>query len=225
MIEVMDAPTGSPKYIPINKVLTGSQYNALIADIFELQQPQMPSDDNPVDPQVFQQESVKFVQQLTQAKAKFEQENDVKKRPTQGWNVNGEGMTEDELAGMIKDSGMPPEEFDAKYRPEEGQITMYAVNMLSERKMDLNVRFEVDTDFDADLDYRMNRALMLRKMGLMSGLDTLKELNMPNAEQVKENADKDNQVLQLAAQIASKPEVIPQIQAMIAQAGIGQGAQ
>jgi hypothetical protein len=111
---------------------------------------------------------------------------------------------------------MAPEDFYENIQPEPTKVQMYAINMLSERQPDLNVRFEVDQDYETDQEYRANKALMLRKMGLYSGLDTLRALDVPNADEVKDNADAENSVLEMAKEIAANPQLMQTVQAAMA---------
>jgi hypothetical protein len=225
MIEVSDAQVGSPNYIPINKVLTETAYKALLADVFAIQLPQAPSDDQNVDPVQYQQQVQQAMQSLQQAQETFEKENDVKKRKQQGWNIEGEDMTDEELARLMGDTKTSPEDFAAQFDARNQAITMYSVNMLQERKLDLNIRFEIDTDFESDLETRENLAIMLRKMGEIDGLEFLKRLNVANAEDVHAAAQKENQMLQMAKELASNPQLMQVVQqAMAQQAAEPQGA-
>jgi hypothetical protein len=217
MVEVSDAAPGSPNYIPLNKLLTETAYKAMIADIYDIQLPQPPTDDMQVDPMQYQMQVQQAMQALEQAQKGFEKENDVKRRKGTGWNVEGEEMTDDEVARLMADSKTSPEEFAEELDVRNQPITMYAVNMINERKLDLNVRFEINTDFQADLEYRTNKAIMLRKMGMLSSLDFMKEMDEPNATEKVENAQKENQTLELAKELAANPQMMQAVQQMVAQ--------
>ena len=166
MVQVMDAAPGGAQYIPINKTVTEDEYNAMLADIYELAPPQQPMVADPQTIMQYQMEVQQFLAALQKARKDFEKENDVKRRTEDGWKVPGEGgedesVTDEALARTLGDAQMAPEDFYESVQPEPTKVQMYAINMLSERQPDLNVRFEVDQDWESDQEYRSNKAIML----------------------------------------------------------------
>lgn len=227
MVEVTDATPGTRKYVPINKQLTETEYNALIADMYELEVPEAPTDDMAAMPaeQEYIQALQMFQAQFNKAKRDFERTNDVKKLTASGYAIGKELVSTKELQMMIGESGLSVQDFQARYNPQPAQVPVYEVNMMPGRRIDLNLRFEVDVDYEADSKFRQNRAFMLRKMGEISGLDLLKEIQMPNADELHEHAVEENSALQMAKEIAADPDLFNAAKAAIQSSRNPQSAQ
>jgi hypothetical protein len=207
LIEITDAPPGSPKYVPINKTFTQAEYEDFLAQAYSLKVPQISEDTNP---NITLQEVQSFDQAMMKSEQNFEANNNVRKRKVPGFIVHGQQVTQDELSKQLGESGLGTEEYQKLYKPQEAPegVTVYDVNHIANRKVDLNIRFEIDQDYESDQQFRSQRAIELRKMGEMSGLDMLKEMNMADAETIHEHAQADNQALELAKQFASDPQLM-----------------
>lgn len=206
-ISVTDEHPGQKGYIPINQRWTETEYISNIVDIFDIPQP------------TSLEEALQFEEAVMAAKKKFESENDVKLVEEPGYLVpslpNGaQEFRHQELMQFIGESGMSLEEFEALYQPQAVAMTIYVVNDLTQDPQ-LNIRYSIDTDFDNDPEYKMNRALMLNSRVAMSRLDMLKELRMPNPEELIDNVDSEDQALQLAKAIASNPQIAQAVQVML----------
>lgn len=210
---ITDSRPGQVGYIPVNQRWTEAEYMGQIAELYNIAPKSQDENAN-----------IQIEQQIQEARRKFEQENDVDIEEIDGYTLPSlpEGAREytpDQLDALIEQSGLSDEEFFAVYQPREGKIKLYVVNDLS-KDVDLNIKYSIDQDFENDPQYKANRALMLNTKGMMSRTDTLKELNVPNAEELIENADAENKSLQLAKELASKPELMNAVMNVLK--GIGQ---
>lgn len=227
--QLKDMAPGKPGYIPINQRYSEAEYLDMLAKVSNLTVPEPPPMDR-VPPALqqqvqaqFEQENIQFEQQLIRAKKLFEQDNDVKIVPVEGWQIREQTFTDEQVADMIAQSKLTPEEFNNLYQPKPAQVAQYVVNDLSE-EIDISVRYDVQTDYKQDPQYREGRAFNLRKMGLMSGIDTLKEIDVPNAEEVYSRAVDENQALALAQQLAADPQLMQQVVQLVQATAATKGA-
>lgn len=206
-VSVTDEHPGQKGYIPINQRWTETEFISNIVDIYEIPQPRTP------------EEAIDFEGAIQAARKKFESENDIKMDEEPGYFIPSlpEGAQEfrhDEMMQFIAESGMSLEEFEALYQPQAVAIPIYVVNDLSQDPQ-LNIRYGIDTDMANDPEFKMNRALMLNSRGAMSRLDMLKELRMPNPEELIDNVDSENQAIQLAKAISANPQLAQAVQTLL----------
>lgn len=223
-VKVTDMKPGKEGYIPINQVWTEKEYLASVAQIYNIQVPQPPDESrvslaNMDQAQAeYQDQSLAFERAMMQARKHFENENQVDEEDMDGFSVpsvnGGEPMMIPELQMEIEKSGLEQKQYFAQYNPEPAKVHVFIVNRIDE-DLDLDIQYEIDSDFASDPQFRQNRALKLREMGLMSGEDLLKEMEIPNAAELLENAQAENQALQMAKAIASDPKVMQQVQAIL----------
>jgi len=233
---LMDMSSSSRNYIPINHVWTEDEYITNLAQINGLQVPQAP----PIDsvPEKFrqgiadqyQQQQAQFEQQMWILRQKFEQENDVKPEIVDGYvTADGSQFTEQDLADakeqVMQEKGYTEEEFFALYKPQSAQIKVYMVNILDE-DLDLSLRVSIDSDFASDPQYIANRAMALMQMQppAMSRVDGLRDMKVPDAENIVARADEENKAIQLAKEISQAAEADPTIiEQIVALMNAGQG--
>jgi hypothetical protein len=91
---------------------------------------------------------------------------------------------------------------------------VYIVNKLDE-DIDLSLIVQIDSDFSSDPEYIANRALMLNERGAMAKLDMLRDMKVPDAEGIAARAEVENQMIQLAKEIADKAKTDPRIMEQI----------
>jgi hypothetical protein len=164
------------------------------------------------------QASGQFEENLLKFKKQFEHDNDVRTTQVDGYRIGVHDFTVEEMADLLKKSGMSKEDFANLYKPQPSNFTVYLINDLTQ-PIDLIVRYEIDQDFENDPQFRQNRALMLQGRGMLSKLDTLKQLDMPSPEELIASANSEQGAIQLAQQIVADPELLAQVQQLIQNAG------
>jgi len=223
-IKVTDQKPGREGYIPINQVWTEEEYLAAIAQIYNINVPQ-PPDETRIKPEVmplatqqYEEESMKYEQQMFQARRKFEGENSVDEADMDGFSVakvnGGKPMMLPEIQQEIESSGLTQEEYFKQFDPQPAKIHVFIVNRIDE-DLDLDIDYSIDSDFANDPQYRMNLAFQLRNMGLLSMEDFYKKIEEVNGPEYAANAQAENQAFQLAKQVASDPMVMQQVQAIL----------
>jgi hypothetical protein len=196
---LLDAKPGTPEYIPVNQRWTEIEYLAKLQEMYEIPTAQT------------EEESIAFAQKMREIRKRFEDENDIDIEMTEGYVIQSlpqgaQEFTAEQLQQFIANSGLTEEEVFLRYQPVEAPIKVYLVNQLS-KDVDLDLRYSIDTDWQNDPKFKANRALLLNSKQMMSRLDTLRELGLPNPEELIENADNENQAIQLAKQIVSNPQL------------------
>lgn len=190
------------EHIPINQEWSEQEYLAQLSELYRL--------DVPKDPN----QEVQYLQQLMKLKNKFEDENDVRVSTIDGFIIQGQEFSPKKLRELVNHSGLSLEDFTTLYKPQGSKIKMYKVNDLTQ-DIDFKVRYVIDEDYDDEPQFRANRALMLNARHAMSTLDMLKEMGINNAEQISENADKENQALQIAKTISADPNLMQAVQMLV----------
>lgn len=211
--QVADAMPGQIGYVPVNQRWLEAEFLANLQEMAGLPEPQTP------------EEVQAFGQQIQALRKKFEMENDIDEEFIDGYIIPSlpEGAREfkpEELSELIQKSGLQEDEFSYLYNPQQTQLKQYVINNLS-RDVDLNIRYSIDTDYENDPEFRANRAIMMSNMGKLSTVDLYKELKLPNPEELIENLQSENQALQLAKALASRPDIVQVVQRLV-QGGNGQ---
>lgn len=203
-IPTRDPSPHSASHIPINQTVDETEYMALMSMIYGIPE-------NAPD----------FDEQIAKARAKFESENDVKPTKGMGYQVNGEVLSHKRIDEMKSQSGLTDEEFIEKFKPFpiEGQVQMYVINDLDAEEIDLNIKYDVDNDWQNDPEFKANIALLLNSRQAMSRLDMLKALNVPNAEEVIMRADEESQYIEMAKAIVANPDLFEMVKRAITSVG------
>jgi hypothetical protein len=233
---LMDTAPGKANYIPINQVWTEDEYVANLAQMAGLQVPQVPTLDGIPDQyrqnamQSYQEQTAQFEQQMWQLRQSFESQNDVKVEQVPGY-VTADGAQYEAsdflniMAQAMQERGMTQEEFIALYKPQETQVQVFVVNKLDE-DINLSVIAQVDSDMTSDPEYIANRAAMLNERQAYSRVDMLKDMKVPDPEGHVQRANDENQMIQIAQQVADaakkNPQIIDQIAALMNVAQNGQ---
>ncbi len=102
---------------------------------------------------------------------------------------------------------MSDEDYMKLHRVVEAKLLIYQVNKL-DQDVDMNIIYQIDDDYKNNPQFRQNRAQLLQAKGMLSRADFMKELDVPNSEELLKRADDENQALTLAKQIASNPELM-----------------
>jgi len=223
-IKVTDQKPGREGYIPINQVWTEQEYLASIAQIYRLTPPQQP-DQSRIAPANMQQaqeqyenESLAFERAMMLARRHFEDTNQVDEQEVDGYSVpsvnGGQPMMPIELQGEIEKSGMEPQQYWDALKPEKTPMTVYIVNRIDE-DLDLDIFYGISSDFADNPEYKANMAFRLREMGMLSMEDFYKMIEEVNGDEYAENAREENQMIQMAKQIASDPQISQQVQAIL----------
>lgn len=186
-------PKSRFQYIPLNKILTESEYQSLVVDLSELPMPQT------------SEEEAQLMQMIPKLMRQFEQENDVKvyKQPGYVDEQGNQFMPEQvaEMAAQEQKSDNPDMiSFFVAHPMQEAEISVYYVNVLTP-DINMSVRYGVETDFANDSEYIANRALALNERGAMGRLDLLEALQVPNPQEIIERADSENKVMDMAKQL------------------------
>ncbi len=200
---------GQTNYVPINQRWNEKDY---LIELTQLSGLEPPDQDDPESMGNYQKNLIAF-------RKMFESKNDVRVIEVDWFNINGEDFTPEDLSQAIHDKKMTQEEFVSVHgQPVPVKMSVYHVNDLSQ-PIELTVRYEIDNDFENDPQFRQNRALMLQSRGMMSRLDTLTEMDIPDAQQKIENVDSENSALQMAKIIVSDENLLAAVQQLIQQAG------
>jgi len=198
----IDPQPGEFEYIPINQTWTEDEYLAHLAVMANIPVPKS------------EQEQLAFMEIIKDVRKKFENENYIQTQLVDGYVIDTHEFTKEQLGLYIESSGLSLEEFKKIYNPQPTKIKLYLVNVM-EQDVDMIVQYGIDDDYENDKKYIANRALLLHGRGALSRLDLLKEMGVPNAEQLIKNADAEQQMIQLAKTIASTPGALQAVQTII----------
>ena len=199
----IDPKPGDMEFIPINQTWGEQEYLAKLSELAQIPPP--PSEE----------EMPMYLEALQRIRRKFEEDNDVVQTTVSGFVVDGLEMTPQKLRLLIQKAELSLEEFTQLYKPVSANIKQYQVNHLSQ-DVDFKVTYGIDDDFENDKSFKSNRAMMLNERGAMARLDMLKEMGIMNAEQIIENADSENQMMQIAKALAASPDVMQYVQQLLA---------
>lgn len=200
---------GQPDFIPVNQKWSESEYLLKLAELSGMEVPDE-SD---------QQATGQFEENLLKFKKQFEHDNDVRTTQVDGYRIGVNDFTVEEVADLLKKSGLPKEDFATLYKPQPSKFMVYLINDLSQ-PIDLIVRYEIDQDFENDPQFRQNRALMLNGRNAMSRVRMLQNMDMPEPQETVDEADAENQMLSMAKMLgALPPEAMQAVQQIIQQAG------
>ena len=204
---LMDAQPGQPGYIPVNQKWTEDEYKSNLAEIYSIAVP-----DHNDEQQVNQ-----FAQSLAQAQKDFEGNNKVITEKTSGWLVQNSEMTDDDLSKMMQQQKLTKEQFAQQYDPQIITITVYHVNELNLDDADIDVTYEIDSDYKNNPQYKANQAIMLSNAGKYPTIDLYHTLDIPNGDEVYQRLIDENQNLAMAKQIAGDPRLMMIMQNAIQQ--------
>lgn len=196
-------PKSSFQYLPVNKILTESEYKDMLIEIAGISKPQTPEEIGRVE------------ERLVKLRKEFEDQNDVKIVPTIGIvDEGGMEYTNETVLEMAQEYQQTDEpdmaKFFAEFPMQQKQIKLYYINMLTP-DVDLNVRYGIASDLSADPEYKINLAYTLREQGAISRVDFLEDLGIIDARERIERADAENQALALAKQLNDNPQMMQQI--------------
>lgn len=209
-IEIESATKGDPDYIPINQMWTEEEFKHQLVDLYGIN---LPQPDEYSSPEETQAADKQFSMALAAAEKEFRKSNHIQVVKMDGFMIKEQEFTLEDVIGMIRSSGMSPQDFDKVYKPEplKEPLTRYKINHLGQ-DIDFNIIFEVDVDYENNKEFRSNRALLEHSKGAISREDLLIKLGEPDAKELVERADAENQVIQLAKQVASDPEMLDFVQ-------------
>jgi hypothetical protein len=196
-IEVRDAAVGSFDYIPINQTWSEDEYMVNLMEMANVPEPQT------------EEEAQQFNEIMMKLRREFEMNNQVEEFVVDGFTFPDRGitLTAMELSQMIEGSGLTMKQFFELYDPQPAEVTMYKVNHLHGEDVDLNIRYEISTDFKESEEFRMNLAAYLRGQGLYSGIDLLKDYGVEDAEEKYERAMNESQAMALVKEISADPQI------------------
>lgn len=188
-------PKSTFQFIPMNKIMTKSEYQKMVIDLSDMPMPESP------------EQEVMAMQQIPELIRQFEKENDVKVYSQPGY-VDAQGTeylpeTIAEMAAQQQKTDQPDmQAFFTQFPMQEATVQVYYVNIITS-SVDLNVRYGVENDFANDSEYIANRALALNQRGALGRLDLLEALQVSNPQEVLERADAENKMMQIAKQLAT----------------------
>ena len=202
---LQNARHGTPEYAYLNQKWTLHDYYGHLHEMYNIPEAgQTP------------EEILGIQKQLVDARKKFEATNQVEpdENGMDGFIIPSlpEDMREftiEQLIAFQEQSGLDESSFEQAYQPQEGKIQVFIVNdIASKHDADFNVKYSLDTDTSNDPQAKANKALAYHKMGLLSKVDTLEMAGEPNAEELIENVNAEQQVIQLATELAKRPDVM-----------------
>ena len=126
-------------------------------------------------------------------------------------------MTDDDLSKMMQQQKLTKEQFAQQYDPQIITITVYHVNELNLDDADIDVTYEIDSDYKNDPQYKANQAIMLSNAGKYPTIDLYHTLDIPNGDEVYQRLIDENQNLAMAKQIAGDPRLMMIMQNAIQQ--------
>ena len=226
-VELTDATVGSPNYVPINKVMTETAYIAMLQAMYKIPMPQKADQQQAQDEDMVaaaNQQQVQFEQMLLQARAQFEETNDVKVALAKGFIWDREEETlETDMPALLDQIGLSETEFVRLYHPQKAMIRVYNVNVIR-KDIELSVTYEIDTDPASNPQYKEQRAYALFDRKVYSPVDLLRDAKVKEPEKAFERAAKYQQGLQVAMQIAANPELYQAVMTVLQSAQSGQSA-
>lgn len=217
-IAVSDTRPGDLEYVPINQVWSDSEYMVNIAQMAGLPIP---------DPTMKPQDIKALNDQIVMLRKRFEQDNQVDAEPVKnGYKMGSKVLTQQEMADAYanydadqqrqKNPPVSLEEFMRTFNVEGPlDLVRYKINTMDE-DIDLNVVYSIDTDVRTDPRFQLERAFVARREGLMPAEDFLSALGYTDAKDMVERASRENQLLALAKELGSNPELLDFVQKAIA---------
>lgn len=193
---VMDTQRGDPQYIPVNQILTESEYLQMLAQMAGVE----------LTPDTQGQDLMDANDQIKQFRKQFESENDVTKVPQPVHDINGQRFSDADYQKGIQKSGMDPAEYDQANGVEHSSINVYVINPI-DKNADMHVVYEVDFNYDRDKEMKTNRAFALFDRQVITGKRLLNDLDYPDADDAWDEAMKQNQAMNLGMQIVSNPQL------------------
>lgn len=207
-VRLTDQKVGDPEFVPINFRLTEEEYQDFILSVMGVDMKAVESAATTPEGREALQEARAAVARFV---ADFERTNEVQRIPdisyklSDGRVLNGEQMQEE-----LKKLKIDFEQYKARYGAQEVQNTLVVINDLSSDP-DVDVRYEIDFNFEQDRVARQNRALTLAQMGAITPRRLLHELEFPDADEAAREAEAFNQALALGKQIIEDQELYAQV--------------
>lgn len=192
--QLTDSKVGEPDYVPINFRLTEDEYKKFLLEMMgiDMEALQQSGDQNAFTEA--QAAVAKF-------KVKFEAENEVKPvKITTYLLQDGRRLTKEQMDSELRNLDITYPEYKAKYHSSEEQSQLILVNDLSSDP-NVDVRYDIDFNFEQDRIARQNRAVMLRQLQAITNRRLLRELDFPDADEAAAEAEQENQMLMLGKQI------------------------
>lgn len=202
-IPLEDAAPGDPEYIPVNQVWTEGEYLANLAMIANL----------PTDPQS-PEERTQINQMLQQLKRKFESVNEVTIEQFEGYKIGGRELKPEEVAGVVRSTGMQLKDIWQQYKPEHGIYKRYHVNEFTD-DADLSVIYSIDNDLRSDPEFQLARAQMARRESIMGRLDFADALGITNGQEMIDRRDAEDRSIMLAKEIAANPQLFNKVMVLL----------
>lgn len=197
-VPVTDVNKSEPEYVPVNFVVNDQEYNQLILEMMGLE----------VTPEMQQNAEFmkKLQQQVMQARQQFESENEVTRHNVTQYILKGQVVTAEQLKAAAEQLGQDLNAFKQAQGVEEKPTVIYSINDLTQ-DADIDLVYSVDFNADRDKELKVNRALELAKMGKLTTKRLLIDLEYPDAEVVADEADRQNQALQMGQQVLQTPDL------------------
>jgi hypothetical protein len=202
---LQNAQRGTPAYGYLNQKWTLHDYMGHLHEMYNIPETgQTP------------EEIAGIQKQLMEARKKFEATNQVEpdENGADGFIIPSlpEDMREftiEQLIAFQEQSNLDEASFEQAYQPQEGKIQIFKINDITTKKdVDFNIKYSLDTDTTNDPQAKAAKAMTYHKMGLLSKADTLEMAGEPNADELVKNANEEQQMIQLATELAQRPDVM-----------------
>jgi len=199
-----DAKPGDPQYVPINTMVTETEYKDLLYRILDLPIDQFSTPDDLA-------EANKYVAQY---RKQFERENEVRKIPFSTIRIADQEFDQAQVDEMVRKSGLTEDDFIQKFRPQEVPHVIYSINDIS-RDADLDIVFDIDFNYERDRQYRINQAFALFDRQCTTPERLMRDIEYPDAETAAKEGTAWHQLYNLGKAVAEDPKVYQQVMALL----------
>lgn len=195
-IRVTDHKPGEPEFIPINMVVDEEEYVNLLQQMSELPAPE------DVKPEERQQVEIAF----SKFRQKFEKQNDVvrEERQFHQYGQDPALRTDEQFKADIESSGLEPEMFVVANDVKMVTKVFYIINML-DPNMDIDIKYKIDFDVQRTRERRQALSVSFADRQWQTPIDTMQDLDIPDAEARFQRATEFYPNLQLAVQLQKDP--------------------
>lgn len=207
--KLTDVGKDEPEYTPVNVIASQQEYDDLLMMMMGVD----------AELERSKEENIALLQQLEDFRKKFQSENEVKTRKTPVWLIsdgtNELRYTDKQLKEAADTLGISVEEFIYLYSAKKVIEVFYIINDIS-GEPDIDLVYDVDFDYERDRQVRQNQAMYAAGQGWILPKRALNMIEFPDAEAAVEEADKRNEMLQMAEMIAGNPQAMEMVRALFA---------
>lgn len=197
-VRLTDQKVGDPEFVPINFRLTESEYQDLIIAMMGIDMKMLKQMSTTPEGKNALRDAQAAVARFV---ADFERTNEVERVPDISYRLaDNRVLNQEQMSAELKQLNLNIEQYKNQYGFEEIQNVIVVINDMSSDP-DVDIRYDIDFNFEQDRVARHNRALLLKQNGAITNRRLLQELEFPDAEQAAREAEEENQVLMLAKQI------------------------